>query len=436
MIKIKLSPLILKMHNMYVNDRVDRMNIDGKLTLDNKNARKKIKTKIEIKKEDLKAKVEHEYIPTVEEANKSHNEFLNYFRKNKIKFATGKPEELRKQIKFIEEEPSFKAFNFMIKNNIKVMREGSKNLKNYSSILVDILGFSDFSSISYNIVKDKTNIQEQYKDFIQSMKQDIKDKKSENKLNIYEIETLAKTLKYKMMIDTTDIKASSLEQLWSGYIFTFLIDITVCPYCNRQHIGPIHTKSGKMRGDLDHFFSKSKYPYLSISIYNLVPSCKFCNSSLKHKKEFDIEDLHPYEDNLDDNIKFGIGGISDNIKIKVKETNKINRNVKSYIDIFQYEQQYQYHKIHVMDLILKSRMYTNKNMKKIFDELCVSEDKAKKYKEALFGYKEDINDINNRPLAKLTRDIVFELNIESLDEKLKIDNETKIKLENIKKKLG
>lgn len=59
------------------------------------------------------------------------------------------------------------------------------------------------------------------------------------------------------------------------------IDIKVCPYCNLNNISLYKDESGKKRGHLDHFYCKRDYPYLALSIYNLVPICSTCNSSFK-----------------------------------------------------------------------------------------------------------------------------------------------------------
>lgn len=34
-------------------------------------------------------------------------------------------------------------------------------------------------------------------------------------------------------------------------------------------------------------------------LYNLVPACKFCNSSLKRDIAFAFSDIHPYRNNAD-----------------------------------------------------------------------------------------------------------------------------------------
>ncbi len=63
------------------------------------------------------------------------------------------------------------------------------------------------------------------------------------------------------------------------------LEIDTCPYCNRNYIYSL-SKSSKIKPELDHFYPKSKYPFLGLSFYNLIPSCQTCNGyGAKH--EFD-----------------------------------------------------------------------------------------------------------------------------------------------------
>ncbi|MTV36210.1 hypothetical protein [Duganella radicis] len=72
----------------------------------------------------------------------------------------------------------------------------------------------------------------------------------------------------------------------------------ICPYCQMHHVNYHMTdKSLKMRPPLDHFYPKSVYPYLAISLYNLIPSCEQCNSRIKLAKNPLLDRLaHPFND--------------------------------------------------------------------------------------------------------------------------------------------
>lgn len=64
-----------------------------------------------------------------------------------------------------------------------------------------------------------------------------------------------------------------------------------CPYCN----DPIHPIR-----QVDHFFPKSKFPSLSLTIDNLVPICADCNENKKEYHNFDKSKMliHPYFDDF------------------------------------------------------------------------------------------------------------------------------------------
>lgn len=86
---------------------------------------------------------------------------------------------------------------------------------------------------------------------------------------------------------------------WNAYSLCQASKYDLCPYCQQAMAFTIHRDSdGKaFRPTLDHFYPKSQYPYLSLSLYNLIPCCHTCNSSLKGQTDFFMrEHLHPFED--------------------------------------------------------------------------------------------------------------------------------------------
>lgn len=67
------------------------------------------------------------------------------------------------------------------------------------------------------------------------------------------------------------------------------IRLKTCPGCDGK---PPSGADGVMHEDIDHFFPKSKYPFLSIHHQNLTPFCKDCNQTYKRDKDaiLDSED--------------------------------------------------------------------------------------------------------------------------------------------------
>lgn len=244
-------------------------------------------------------------------------------------------------------------------------------------------------------------------------------------------------------IDVTMLNFTYLKDIfsdiWNPYIFTIENGLRVCPYCNRQYITPIYSDNGKVRGDLDHFLPKSKYPYFSMSIYNLVPACMFCNESLKRDIEFDFDDINPYEDSLNDYFKFKADTNNKTINIEPSEKNKKeNRqnSVDRHLNTFKIKSLYNYHYDHVDELIKKREIYPDPYIKTLFKEIneripdnCFKDEEE--LKKLIVGYLIDKNEINNEALSKLRRDIAMQLNFIPDDEKLEQIDE----LKNIFKKI-
>lgn len=79
-----------------------------------------------------------------------------------------------------------------------------------------------------------------------------------------------------------------------------------CPYCNAESIYLINkqikrkTQSAFGRSAFDHFLPKVRYPFLSVSIYNLIPACDRCNSKFKRDDfKTSLFMWNPYDDTED-----------------------------------------------------------------------------------------------------------------------------------------
>lgn len=62
----------------------------------------------------------------------------------------------------------------------------------------------------------------------------------------------------------------------------------ICPFCGQEHFRSVEDD---FREDFDHYFSKAKYPFISLHHLNLIPMCKKCNQD--HKGEKNIKDKIP-----------------------------------------------------------------------------------------------------------------------------------------------
>ena len=82
---------------------------------------------------------------------------------------------------------------------------------------------------------------------------------------------------------------------WGRHELLVMLGIEACPYCNRNYITYYEEENKKKTtADLDHYYPKSKYPFLALSLYNFIPSCKICNSLFK--RDNNVQSLYPYEE--------------------------------------------------------------------------------------------------------------------------------------------
>jgi hypothetical protein len=92
---------------------------------------------------------------------------------------------------------------------------------------------------------------------------------------------------------------------WNAYDLCKLSRLRTCPYCNHAYAFTLQVFKRGFRPTLDHFYCKKEYPHLALSLNNLIPSCSTCNSSLKGKTDFYLNDhLNPLSDN--ENLRFSL----------------------------------------------------------------------------------------------------------------------------------
>nr|WP_294945708.1 hypothetical protein [uncultured Mucilaginibacter sp.] len=91
---------------------------------------------------------------------------------------------------------------------------------------------------------------------------------------------------------------SKHEPGYSAFDLCAAIGLMTCPYCNINFANTIHRAKAKkliLRPPLDHFLAYSRYPFVALSFYNLIPSCWICNSSFKTQQDTDVlTHLNPY----------------------------------------------------------------------------------------------------------------------------------------------
>jgi hypothetical protein len=102
---------------------------------------------------------------------------------------------------------------------------------------------------------------------------------------------------------------------WNAYDLCARSRFGVCPYCHLRTTGtalPDLANGVKgYRPDLDHYHPKSEYPFLALSLGNLIPVCELCNGP-KMKHDADVlasPMLHPMRH--PESIRFALGEAGD-----------------------------------------------------------------------------------------------------------------------------
>lgn len=188
-----------------------------------------------------------------------------------------------------------------------------------------------------------------------------------------------------------------------------------CPYCNYHPLESYLTSVGKRhKGPLDHFYDKKRYPYLALSIYNLVPVCDQCNHEKLTKPTSLCSHTHPFHDDFHRLVVFSVQdpfkalyGNKCKIKLCPLQEKRSPEAVKLACDIElvnRYNAGAGRQIAHsVLDKGTKYREYSIKAI------LRLAKDKKMSLEELYadeFGVKPDGTDINQRDYGKLRNDLM------------------------------
>lgn len=225
--------------------------------------------------------------------------------------------------------------------------------------------------------------------------------------------TSSNIILYNLFVSSCYDKSEFFDKL------TFIqnIGLDTCPYCNRNYIYYL-SKKKQIKPEIDHFFPKSKYPFLGVSFYNLIPSCQTCNGyAAKHQKDPLRSGLtNPYLVNSSDfsfTYKILTNGIVSSLLDKNSIELKINKNIPGHLNVFKLKELYEQHTDHVIELIIKSKMKYSETYR---NYLRSYRDRGLRFNDneidrMILGNYASERDVHKRPLAKLYQDIGKELGL-------------------------
>lgn len=202
-----------------------------------------------------------------------------------------------------------------------------------------------------------------------------------------------------------------------------LLEVSVCPYCNRNFTTTVSRTNGMRQGQFDHYRSKSDYPWFALSLRNLIPSCGYCNQSKGDKKELV---LYPYREGMNQHYRFrtrpirGIGYLTgssltlDEFEVLVEKgpvsaTNDYDDRIQNSLKLFGLKELYQTHQEHIIWIFRQRYVFSDaylEHLRQTFPTLFSSVQEAR---DMLYLRHISPDCWGEHPLSKLTHDIDEEI---------------------------
>lgn len=201
---------------------------------------------------------------------------------------------------------------------------------------------------------------------------------------------------------------------------TFVRDrgLCVCPYCGRQWIDMAEEGGRISKSNIDHFLPKSKYPYLAMSFFNMIPACETCNK-IDNKGDMDpvvypgyaMKLLNPHEfyDRVV-NFSYEYNGRGENneknFKVKTETENDILE--EGYVTKLKLRAFYANQRMEVKDV--RRRFITaSHSWKKFLYNLGVKDIFLQNLEERTLGYSLNDDEASQRLMYKFKKDLLMQL---------------------------
>lgn len=210
---------------------------------------------------------------------------------------------------------------------------------------------------------------------------------------------------------------------YEGYRENKLIDLACflnvksCPYCNMSYT--LFAENGKhykymvTKFQFDHFYDKQEYPFLSMSLYNLIPSCAVCNQN-KSRTRLSLR-FHPYlyviheqfNFKLEDKLSLLYGAKKDKLNLTLelgRYANAKKTELDNFDNLFDIKLRYTRHKDIVQEVFDKAYLERYYSDSRFF---AFMEDKFKNeyLRRLMYGSYMDESEIEKRPMSKFIQDI-------------------------------
>ena len=188
------------------------------------------------------------------------------------------------------------------------------------------------------------------------------------------------------------------------------LGITVCPYCNRDYI---NTRADSNAGSqLDHFYCRSSYPFLAVSLYNLIPACGVCNLTKLNRTN---KLISPYDQKYEFNInEFLCDESTGEILWKKFDETEMRENV----EVLKLKEAYKIHEDNeIKEILNKRNIYVKSQMDEILKVLnketggTTRSFTEEQLKEWIYGKTISDKDYKLTSVGKLKHDILKQLGV-------------------------
>lgn len=197
------------------------------------------------------------------------------------------------------------------------------------------------------------------------------------------------------------------------------LKVDICPFCNRQYTFTVGKRSKGTRHAFDHFYPQKLYPFLALSFYNLIPICSTCNSLKSSTDVYDKPMVHPYLESFGPKIfTTQIKKVEDIIgtehkDLKIEFISSRPKHVDHSIKKLKLDLLYAEHTDYAHEIIQKAYMYSDSRVQELYESFPALFSSEADIKRMVFGNYTQDTELDKRPLAKLTRDLLLELGIVS-----------------------
>lgn len=227
-------------------------------------------------------------------------------------------------------------------------------------------------------------------------------------------------LQKKIKYSKTDIIPKKFVRIYNKFskndinnVIVSMLDIKVCPYCNENYIinrGKNHTSA-----QLDHFFDKSNNPLFASCLYNLIPVCATCNR-IKSTKRLSVSPFDMSVDREQMRISYSLKSTDyiinkESIAVIFETNGTDGKKIVQDMDDLLIKDSYEFHNDYVQELLKKRYIYSDSQIEEIYDTYPDLFETKEELIRIIFGNYYNIEDLNKRPLSKLTKDILQELGI-------------------------